>query len=146
MPRYITLLANAFTDQPERHWTSGVSMPCLIWAGQTVRGCTVVSASVISTRDQIEDLDRKGEGTPLAGWYCVYTMALVVIAPDDLDAGTLISDRRDIYRVLHGLGVEISRIAYDTANPPEEPVEIDWTLTTKESLASEVPLVRFEDL
>ena len=43
MPRIITLLANAFTDQPERHWTSGVSMPCLIWAGQTVRGCTVVS-------------------------------------------------------------------------------------------------------
>lgn len=153
MPRIITLLANVYTDQPKRHWTKFIATPCLIWAGQTVQGCTVVSAgctvvsaSVISTRDRIEDLDREGEGTPLAGWYCAYTMALVVIAPDDLDADTLISGRRDIYRVLHGLGVEVSRIAYDTANPPEEPVHLDWVLTSRESLASEAPLVRFEDL
>lgn len=146
MPRIITLLANAYTDQPRLYVASGVSTPCLLWAGQTVRGCTVVSASVISTRDSIEDLDREGEGTPLAGWYCAYTMALVVIAPDDLDADTLISGRRDIYRVLHGLGVEVSRIAYDTANPPEEPVYLDWVLISRESLASEAPLVRFEDL
>ena len=146
MPRIITLLANVYAQHAEKHWTRYISTPCLIWAGQTVRDCTVVSASVISTRDRIEDLDREGEGTPLAGWYCVYTMALVVIAPDDLDAETLISDRRHIYRVVHGLGVAIRQIAYDTANPPEEPAEIDWVLTSKASLASEEPLVRFEDL
>ena len=73
-------------------------------------------------------------------------MALVVIAPDDLDAETLISDRRHIYRVVYGLGVAIRQIAYDTANPPEEPAEIDWVLTSEASLASEEPLVLFEDL
>ena len=144
MPRIITLLANVYAINPN-HWIEpSISTSCYRFAGDTIGGCTVVSASVVMARpyDQIERI----QDGPLAGWHSLYTMALVVIAPDELDAQEIVGERNQMYRICHGLGVQIVNVIHDTASPEDDREPSDWQRTTRKGLGEEEPLVRFEDL